>query len=264
MIRSSAADPETLDEIVALLISRFQPERIYLFGSRARGDAHRDSDYDLLIEVESLPEGLLLTRQGMMWLTEFPGIEVQVHVRKPGALEQRKDDLWRVDWDVVREGRQIYSRDGLPPVVPGRHPGVVREVPPSPPAVLAEWVRLAEQDLKLAELLSADVGKWKESICFHCQQSAEKFLKSLIVRRGARPLHLHDLRTLLQVARGPGVDLNGIDSCCWPLSRYAVEARYPDDDEIGFPAMVPISEDDARVALEGAQRIAAAVRPHLA
>src|SRR2546426_7227254 len=40
-----------LNEIVSRLVTAFQPDRIYLFGSKARGDAGFDSDYDLLVVV---------------------------------------------------------------------------------------------------------------------------------------------------------------------------------------------------------------------
>jgi predicted nucleotidyltransferase len=43
-------DP-VLDEIVRRLIEAYQPDRIYLFGSRARGDVDADSDYDLMVVV---------------------------------------------------------------------------------------------------------------------------------------------------------------------------------------------------------------------
>jgi len=43
-------DPR-LDVVVQRLVEAYQPERIYLFGSVARGDGHADSDYDLLIVV---------------------------------------------------------------------------------------------------------------------------------------------------------------------------------------------------------------------
>jgi len=32
-------------------VTAYQPERVYLFGSKARGDAGSDSDYDLLVVV---------------------------------------------------------------------------------------------------------------------------------------------------------------------------------------------------------------------
>lgn len=41
-----------LAEIVRRLIEAYRPERIYLFGSKARGDAGPDSDYDLMLIVE--------------------------------------------------------------------------------------------------------------------------------------------------------------------------------------------------------------------
>ena len=44
----SPCDP-LLSEIVRRLVDAYRPERIYLFGSTARGDAGPDSDYDLMI-----------------------------------------------------------------------------------------------------------------------------------------------------------------------------------------------------------------------
>jgi predicted nucleotidyltransferase len=43
-------DP-VLGEIVRRLVAVYAPERIYLFGSKARGDAGPDSDYDLMVVV---------------------------------------------------------------------------------------------------------------------------------------------------------------------------------------------------------------------
>jgi predicted nucleotidyltransferase len=40
-----------LAEIVRRLVVAYQPERIYLFGSVARGDTGPNSDYDLLVIV---------------------------------------------------------------------------------------------------------------------------------------------------------------------------------------------------------------------
>ncbi|NIS69053.1 MAG: nucleotidyltransferase domain-containing protein, partial [Proteobacteria bacterium] len=40
---------QELAEIVRRLIAAYRPERIYLFGSKARGDSGGDSDYDLMV-----------------------------------------------------------------------------------------------------------------------------------------------------------------------------------------------------------------------
>ena len=44
------SDP-TLAELVRRLAAAYQPDRVYLFGSRARGEPDPDSDYDLLLVV---------------------------------------------------------------------------------------------------------------------------------------------------------------------------------------------------------------------
>ena len=44
------SDP-VLAEIVRRLVAAYEPERIYLFGSKARGEAGPDSDYDLMVIV---------------------------------------------------------------------------------------------------------------------------------------------------------------------------------------------------------------------
>ena len=46
----SAASP-LVEEIVRRLVDAYRPDRVYLFGSAARGDAGPNSDYDLLVVV---------------------------------------------------------------------------------------------------------------------------------------------------------------------------------------------------------------------
>lgn len=48
---TTISDSMVLDEIVSRLTKGLKAERIYLFGSRARGQARQDSDYDLLVVV---------------------------------------------------------------------------------------------------------------------------------------------------------------------------------------------------------------------
>ena len=46
-------DPK-LAELVRRLVDAHQPARLYLFGSRGRGDAEPGSDYDLLMVLNNL------------------------------------------------------------------------------------------------------------------------------------------------------------------------------------------------------------------
>ncbi|MFN2431417.1 MAG: nucleotidyltransferase family protein [Gemmatimonadota bacterium] len=52
----TAIDPGAMpspEEIARRITERFDPERIVLFGSRARGDYDEDSDVDVFVEMES-------------------------------------------------------------------------------------------------------------------------------------------------------------------------------------------------------------------
>ena len=50
-----ASEKEALDELVQRLVKALDPQMIWLFGSRARGDARPDSDFDLLVVAK--PDG---------------------------------------------------------------------------------------------------------------------------------------------------------------------------------------------------------------
>ncbi len=49
-------DDPILAEIVRRLVEALKPERIYLFGSKARGESGADSDYDLMVVVPHATE----------------------------------------------------------------------------------------------------------------------------------------------------------------------------------------------------------------
>lgn len=67
--RGRAVDP-ALDRIVRLL-QRYEPERIILFGSRARGDADEHSDYDLIVIKRTSRPFLERLRDMVPYLVEF-------------------------------------------------------------------------------------------------------------------------------------------------------------------------------------------------
>jgi predicted nucleotidyltransferase len=51
IFKTPAADDVNLAETVRRLVTAYQPERVYLFGSVARCDADPDRDNDLLVVV---------------------------------------------------------------------------------------------------------------------------------------------------------------------------------------------------------------------
>lgn len=272
MIQAPTESHQLVDEIVATLISRFKPRRIYLFGSRARGDARKDSDYDFLIEIERTPQEIGV-RGGVTLLHDFPGAEIQIHFRHPGALERRKDDPGTIDWDVLREGKLLYSLPDLPAIRPGPDRTTVRERRGGVPRSFTGWLAAADRDMRIARYLSSDLGEFKDGICFHAQQAAEKFMKALIISRHTRPARTHDLVNLLSALRDLGIDLSDLEEDARFLTPFAVDLRYPHEVEeertsksVGHRMARPYeaTESEARRALATAERVEAAVRLHLA
>lgn len=85
-------------------------QKIVLFGSHARGEAGRDSDVDLLVVMEH-DDGRARTEARLTTLLPRRLI-VDIHVRKPGELEERARMGDPVALDVAAEGEVLYEADG--------------------------------------------------------------------------------------------------------------------------------------------------------
>ena len=98
-----------LDEMVKRLVREFAPRRIYLFGSRARGDHTPDSDYDLLVVVEhsDLP-GHKRDQKAFLALCGLDGY-AEVVVLTRDEFERRLPALASLPATVVREGNLVYE-----------------------------------------------------------------------------------------------------------------------------------------------------------
>lgn len=119
-----------------------------------------------------------------------------------------------------------------------------------------DWWRQAQNDLKFAR--AALLGKFYSQCCFICQQGAEKALKSVLLKRGARAVFTHSLVKLCEMLK-----MNGeLKEAAQTLDQYYVSGRYPD----GLPAGAPFemfSASHAKEALEQARRIFAAAKKAL-
>lgn len=81
-----------------MLVDTLHPDRIILFGSRARGDARGDSDYDLAVEIDA-PDFRELRSVAREAVRNAVGrTEVDIHLRQPGDVEARRDDPGYMDW----------------------------------------------------------------------------------------------------------------------------------------------------------------------
>lgn len=99
-----------LAALVQRLVECYQPERVYLFGSRARGDEGADSDYDLFVLVpDDADEARLDCDRFYRNQRGLPcGADVVVTTRSRfDARAQRVPSS--LDAIVAREGRLLYA-----------------------------------------------------------------------------------------------------------------------------------------------------------
>ncbi|HMA24862.1 MAG TPA: nucleotidyltransferase domain-containing protein, partial [Gemmatimonadaceae bacterium] len=149
--RVTAGDPR-LDEITQALVERAQPSRIILFGSRARGDARPDSDYDIVVELEFDDFHACRTRLYSAVDDVCRGAQVDILLRKPGQIENRRDDPGYMDWEIARDGVVIYppgsSSENLRPTR-GRTDRVRESHEPL--RSIDDWLARAHEDLRIID-----------------------------------------------------------------------------------------------------------------
>jgi predicted nucleotidyltransferase len=105
----SFAKESTLDGIVERLKQAYHPERIYLFGSRARGDDGPDSDFDFLVVV---PDDAPRERRGSRLAYQAlrgTGVAADILVWTRAYFESRRHLKASLSSTVASEGRLLYA-----------------------------------------------------------------------------------------------------------------------------------------------------------
>lgn len=108
-MRTAPADDPILAEIVRRLVDELEPERVYLFGSRARGEAGAHSDYDLLVVVASSDEPSYRVAQRAHSLLWDLGTAADILVWTREAFNGRLHLKASLPATVVREGALVYG-----------------------------------------------------------------------------------------------------------------------------------------------------------
>lgn len=95
--------------------------------------------------------------------------------------------------------------------------------------IAKQWVAKADNDLLNADNNLKSEKVPFDTVCFHCQQAAEKILKAyLIANQKPYPI-THDLLLLLEQILSFNPEAEKLRDTLATLAPYAVEIRYPDD-----------------------------------
>lgn len=104
-------DHELLNEIVGRIIDAVHPDRVILFGSRARGDAREDSDIDLLVIANSSQPRYRRAAPLYGALSDIH-IPMDIVVYNPEEVKAWSAVRQAFVTTAIREGRVLYENPG--------------------------------------------------------------------------------------------------------------------------------------------------------
>jgi uncharacterized protein len=100
---------EIVEEMTRRIVARFDPLQVILFGSRARGDAHEDSDVDLLVVFPHVENSRTMAVAILDELSGM-GISKDIVVTTPDEIAAWGKLIGTVLEPALREGRVLYER----------------------------------------------------------------------------------------------------------------------------------------------------------
>jgi predicted nucleotidyltransferase len=98
-----------LDEMVHRIAERFEPDKIILFGSVARGDGDPGSDIDLLVLFSEVADPNQRSSEIYGSLRGIP-CPKDIVVSTTSRFERYRDVVNTVYWPAAREGKVLYER----------------------------------------------------------------------------------------------------------------------------------------------------------
>jgi uncharacterized protein len=98
-----------LQGLIGRIVDRFDPRRIFVFGSYARGDWRAGSDLDLMVEMETnlSPQARRAAVRETLWP---PPCGIDLLVYTPAEVEERRGSLASIIPSILEEGRIVYAR----------------------------------------------------------------------------------------------------------------------------------------------------------
>ena len=104
----------TTTDLISIMIDRiveqFQPNRIILFGSQARGDTNYSSDVDLMVVLNHIPNKHRTAVEILRSLRDVP-ISKDIIVITPKEMEYDGDVIGTLAYEALQEGKIMYEKN---------------------------------------------------------------------------------------------------------------------------------------------------------
>ena len=98
-----------IQQMADIIVERFHPEKIILFGSHVRGDAAEDSDVDLLVIDDCEPAQCRQVAINIRIALRNRPSPIDVLVSTPTQFEKGRKQFWNVLSHADKEGRLLYG-----------------------------------------------------------------------------------------------------------------------------------------------------------
>ena len=108
--RGKTIDVGPVAPLVARIVEACHPEQIWLFGSRARGQARPDSDWDLLVVVPDETDDSQFDPLVAWRMSKESGVPADVILCRVSDLREGRRIPNTLGYEVERDGVLIYER----------------------------------------------------------------------------------------------------------------------------------------------------------
>ena len=120
--------------------------------------------------------------------------------------------------------------------------------------IISDWLKKADEDFQFAVVNLREQKSFYAQICFHLQQTAEKYLKAYIVANELGFMKTHDLPLLLKICSSKDSSLDILRDACEYLNAFYVETRYP----VHWPTN--FSYEETEKALRAADQVCSVIK----
>jgi len=102
--------PNEIDILINEIVAGYHPEKIYLFGSYARGKQNTDSDIDLFIVKDTNKRKLERNREVRRCIKSYPKMGLDIFVFTPLELQLSLTETVNIGKEAVTTGKLVYER----------------------------------------------------------------------------------------------------------------------------------------------------------
>ncbi|MCD8316450.1 MAG: nucleotidyltransferase domain-containing protein [Eggerthellaceae bacterium] len=263
---------DVLERIVKSIVDSVPTAAIYIFGSYARGEEHKDSDIDIYIVTADEKKHRYDYAGDALESLDWLDMAMDVLTKPLWRFNHDRQFLYNIEAAVDDEGKLIYGSPALPDDMQDMHEqeDEATEADGVPKGCLSA----AAKNIDFVESVSNKIDEFSAIHCaYRTQLVLEKEIKNVFVVNNVLPPHIHNIAGLLSVAQENGwleitdehlrlaLTFDGMDYRPMDDSYFTVTAKEAYDlihnanllikmlEEQGYGALY-IDETNAKAALE--------------